>query len=237
MTNRNRSNRRATYGWAWAMSSLLSLTASARADDGPVATRDAPAVEVPHPAGVGSVRISAVGSACPAGSWDARLTQDRRIQVSLRAAALRFDAPAQPVTNDCAIELRFEGAGWREISLWSVLVGSHASLEPGVSAAIRGTFELHDTVAGRAIAGPGVSELGPFEGMIDGGWARLSESATWTRCRQAHALSAHVDYQLRGSTEPFSSALNVLTDDGAGAPTVTFEVLSRSCFSWSAVDP
>lgn len=216
---------------------LMSLAAVARADDVQVTPSVAPAIEVPHPAGIGTVRIAAVGSACPAGSWDARLTQDRRIQVRFRAASLLFDAAAQPVSNDCALELRFERAGWRELSLWAVLVSSYASLEPDVTAITRGTFDLQDTVAGRPVAGPGVSEVGPFEGMINGGWARLSESATWTRCRESHTLRAQLDYQLRGGTQPYSSSLNVSADDGLRAPTVTFEILSRSCYAWPAAAP
>lgn len=184
-------------------------------------------VILPHPVGIGTVSVSLFGGPCPIGTWETRLTSDRRIELQFHAVALMITPRYSSVGNYCSFKFLFNGAGPRQLAVRSISYEGYVFLAPGVQAQVRPDFDLHNGVEHV------LSELtfdGPQDDVLTGAWTLPArDEQEWTSCLTSNAITGKLQYLLHNPGFQGSGIINVFVPVRNPKAAVTFEILTRSC--------
>jgi hypothetical protein len=199
---------------AFVTAAATGCAAPAGADDTGASSDEAlSSVGVPNPSGAYYASVNAVGSGCPAGSWDAAISPDgQQFTVSFD----QYEAIVNPgqaiAVKDCTLAIDLRAPGGLTFAVSNFSYKGYAWLDsPGMSA--RQTAKYY--FSGNPIAGVDNSTTmqGPFEDSFD--FTDTVAELVWSPCGPTRRLNAQTRLVLVNNAQRTGSGIINNTSDDA----------------------
>lgn len=170
----------------------------------PVAQRDA--------AGGFFAAVHANGTGCPAGSWDASISDDgQAFTIRFNAYETQVDETTPAVVKNCNISLKLESPKGLTFAIPTIYYSGYAFLEEGVKGTQSATYSFRDT--GLSVAQKPRELVGPYDAdfVFEHGGNRV-----WAACGTRSVVNVNTQLRLQNTTSGKNGYMNIAAiDDNA----------------------
>ena len=166
--------------------------------------------------------VIALGTGCPAGSWDTSISPENEFTFSFHAFEAAVDPSRGVAISNCQLQYRFVGSKRASYRITRPRQSGHVQLEPGVRAVVSTRASVLGASGSRLLQ---LDRTGPAdEGFsVDGAdTASGAEDAGWSPCGVDHTVALNTTLRVINSEPRRSGRVRI-------EKPAEFELESRPC--------
>ena len=175
----------------------------------------------------GIAEVVAVGSGCPAGTWQAEVSADGMGVTSTFSEFFAVVDASQPSqTTDCQLRVGLSSAGPMSFAVDSISVSGYAHVEPDMSA----TIDVYAYFQGQSAQTEGDASVdGPYDGTFHEVWTTEPSDLVWSPCGVARNLLVNTRLGLRNAETATPSWIDLSANEAGSDASISVRLLWRQC--------
>lgn len=193
-------------------------------------------ITVPDPNGVYFADISASGTGCPAGSWNARLSDDSlafTITFSKYQVSVSNTDTTDRKSMNCALVLKMNSPKGLSYAVSYISYSGMANLEPGVRAVHNTNYDFTGQNIQASGATPRGAKTRTFNGPYNDSFVFEDKVSTqdvvFSQCGTTRDLLVQTSLQVVNGRPKKSGVINVAAIDGRTSGAIVVKLSTRRC--------